>query len=660
MFNTIRSRLLVWVGALIVAGFATLIGLSSYERWREARQNVADSAKLLAEREAMALQQRLQPAYTVSTTLAQGAAAAQATPGTDVRALLSDATRRALDAQQDAVGVFIVAEPDGLDGRDAELAGSEQGQAGGQFGVYWYRDKGQPAVEWGVGESYKDGYYTAPKASGKSQMSEPYIDPDAKVLMATVSSPIFVAGRFAGVSGVDIALDTLQAIAGQVRPHGDGYMTIYSNGGLQLTGADAGQRGKADPTLPAAARDAIAAGKPWHYEDDAGFMHDIYPVSVGETGKQWAVRVSTPLDAATAPARAALARDLATGAALTVLLLLVYAWLLNRQLTPLAALNQTLANLAGGQGDLTFRLPVRGRDEVAQASASLNAFLGGLQQMMLDVRDNGLTLSRDSGALSERVGELARSGSEQSRAATATASSIEQLSSSIAQIADASGTARTQVHAAGELAKRAAREVAVTHAGIGNIAHSVGEVAAVIRSLEAQSTRIGGIVETIHEIADQTNLLALNAAIEAARAGEQGRGFAVVADEVRKLAERSASATVEIRSTIAAMQQETGKAAQNMDDALALVEEGRTQSDRSAGSLRDIENNTREIRGMMDDIAAATAEQTSASLDITRHVEQIHGMLQQSDQALAASRTATSSLASLAGELDGRIKRFRL
>ena len=491
MFNTIRGRLLVWVGALIIAGFATLIGLSSFENWRVARQNVADSAKLLAEREAMALQQRLQPAYTVSTTLAQGAAATQATAGTDVRALLSDANRRALDAQPDAVGVFIVAEPDGLDRRDAELAGSEQGQAGGQFGVYWYRDNGQPAVEWGVGESYKDGYYSDPKATGKPQMSEPYVDPDAKVLMATVSSPIFVAGRFAGVAGVDIALDTLQAIASQVRPYGNGYMTIYSNGGLQLTGANAEQRGKEDSALPAAARAAIAAGKPWHYEDDAGFMHDIYPVSIGDTGKQWAVRVSTPLDAATAPARAALERDLAAGAALTVMLLLVYAWLLNRQLTPLAALNRALADLAGGQGDLTFRLPIRGRDEVTQASASLNAFLGSLQQMMLGVRDNGLTLSRDSGALSEQVGQLARSGSEQSRAATATASSIEQLSASIAQIADATGTARAQVHAAGELANRAAREVAATHTGIGNIANSVGDVAAVIAAAVAEPATIG-------------------------------------------------------------------------------------------------------------------------------------------------------------------------
>ena len=181
-----------------------------------------------------------------------------------------------------------------------------------------------------------------------------------------------------------------------------------------------------------------------------------------------------------------------------------------------------------------------------------------------------------------------------------------------------------------------------------------------IGDLAERTRQIGGIANVIKEIADQTNLLALNAAIEAARAGEQGRGFAVVADEVRKLAERTTQATNEIANTIQAVQADTAHVVASMQAVAPQVARGVEMAEGAAQSLREISEGTQVTLGKIRDVAHATAEQTSASNSIAANVERIASMLEQADKSVRGASDSAASLSKMALDINATVSKFRV
>jgi methyl-accepting chemotaxis protein len=347
---------------------------------------------------------------------------------------------------------------------------------------------------------------------------------------------------------------------------------------------------------------------------------------------------------------------------LTVGVALLFAWLAMGAYLSMSlgvrALGEGAERLAGG--DLTGRVECPSKDELADVAEHFNHMAQSMHGLLRKVRTTADELGRAAGVVSASAATVADSSEQQSDAASSMAASIEQLTVGINEISDHTAGAQQVSGQAMELSAEGGRTVEQTVSEMQKIADSVNRSAAVIGELGQQSDKISAIVATIKDIADQTNLLALNAAIEAARAGEQGRGFAVVADEVRKLAERTTQSTQEISSMIGAIQSGTSEAVRTMQEGVQRVGEGVLLSQRAGESISRMRDGTLKVQENVSEIANGLKEEAAASDEIAKNVERIAQMIEQNSHAVGETAKATRELERLATELQAEVSRFKV
>ena len=350
---------------------------------------------------------------------------------------------------------------------------------------------------------------------------------------------------------------------------------------------------------------------------------------------------------------------LAAAIAFSLVVTIIITLLVNRIImTPIRGTVDVIKSLAGG--DLTRRISVKSSDEIGDMASHMNEFIDSLQNTFRSFAGNAVELATASEELNSTAERIATGAEEVAAQSATVATAGEEMSATSGDIAQNCQMAAEGAQRASHSAQSGAEVVEKTVVVMGQIAEKVQETAKTVESLGVRSDQIGNIIGTIEDIADQTNLLALNAAIEAARAGEQGRGFAVVADEVRALAERTTRATREIGEMIKAIQNETKGAVAAMEQGVRQVESGTEEAAKSGAALRDILEQVNDVAMQVNQIATAAEEQTATTSEISSNMHQITDVVHLTSRGAHESSAAASRLSALASELKTAVSRFKV
>ncbi|GFO66180.1 methyl-accepting chemotaxis protein [Geomonas paludis] len=311
-------------------------------------------------------------------------------------------------------------------------------------------------------------------------------------------------------------------------------------------------------------------------------------------------------------------------------------------------------------GDLTRQAEIDSRDELAETAREFNGFVLNLQDMVRQIAATADVVVASSQQLSSGAEKIAAAAEEVAQQSATVATAGEEMSATSGDIARSCQRASEGADVASRSAQDGSQVVEATVSVMGQIAAKVQESSRTVEQLGERSDQIGAIIVTIEDIADQTNLLALNAAIEAARAGEQGRGFAVVADEVRALAERTTRATHEIGEMIKAIQKETRGAVTVMEQGVGQVTTGTAEAARSGEALREILEQVQGVAMQVNQVATAAEEQTATTGEISRSMQQITETVRQTASGAHESAAAAQELYGSAEKLQRLVGHFKL
>ena len=352
--------------------------------------------------------------------------------------------------------------------------------------------------------------------------------------------------------------------------------------------------------------------------------------------------------------------EMAGGAAIAIVIGVLASVILTRTITkPINKMVDRLKDIAQGEGDLTQRVDQDRKDELGELAKWFNTFIEKIHDVIFEVRGTTLEVTSAATQIAASSEQMAQGMDTQKQQVMQISSAIEEMASSVVEVARKSGEAANNATESGQAAQEGGQVVDQTIQGMNAIREAVAAGTTSVTELGNRGQQIGQIIEVINDIADQTNLLALNAAIEAARAGEHGRGFAVVADEVRKLADRTTKATEEIAGSIKAIQTETDQAVSRMNAGTEQVASGVDRATQAGKSLQRIVSSTREVAAMIQSIAAAAEQQSAASDQVSRSVDAVSTVSQQTAEGAKQSASAASQLSAKTEQLQTLVSKFK-
>ena len=725
--RSIAQKMILQIVPVVLAIFIILTVISIWMSGNAQQKLAYESTAQLAANYANEFDARMSTDLSISRTLSFVMTGYQA----GVREEVSRVIKSLVENNPDILGAYVGYEPDAFDGKDVRYVDTPGHDQTGRFIPYWNRLTGtltlDPLADYEISD-----YYLIPKTTLADSVIEPYLYQG--VLMTSYISPIIDhSGKFTGIAGVDVSLNTLDTQVSEIKVFDSGYAFLVSNTGIFVSAPDKTLIGttslssfakeKNNPQLEEISAH-IQAGESGYVQTNDPFTGNkvtafYTPVKTGN----WGFVVVAP-DAEMLAGVNQLRITLIIVCIAGIVLMAGLIWFVTQRLTrPIVLISKAADQIASG--DLGLALQTRDEDEIGQTIYAFNRMVEYLQDMARaaqkvadgdltekfqaqsarDVLGNAfasmvntlhtsvskvdetaqalLNASAQLAAASEQTGEatsqiattiqqVALGTAQQTAGITKTSASVEQMGRAIdgvargaqeqakaismaSQITSRINTAIEQVTdnaravtrdsaQAATYSRDGAKTVKETITGMETIRTKVGLSAAKVEEMGTRSEQIGTIVETIEDIASQTNLLALNAAIEAARAGEQGKGFAVVADEVRKLAERSSLATKEIAALIKGIQKTVSEAVTAMQASAAEVEVGVTRANSAGEVLDNILGAAEAVYKQAEDAGHAAAKVSAAAAELVEAVDSVSAVVEENTAATEEMAANSSEL----------------